>query len=304
VHPDATLLLSDLLEATGLVTFVGKVNMDRNCPPYICEESAAASIAATEAWLEKCAAYKNTRPILTPRFIPACSDELMAGLGGLQKKYALPVQSHLSENKKEIAFVRSLCPAAKNYGDAYLQSGLFGGEVPTIMAHCVWSDDEEVALMQERGVFLALCPENNWNICSGAAPIKRYIEQGLHVGLGSDVAGGAALSIFKAAQYAILSSKMRRMSAEQNEGAVPEALLTVNEAFYLATKGGGAFFGKVGSFEEGYEFDAVVVNDTPLLPPYKLSLQERLERVIYLSDDRHIAAKFVRAKAVLGAEGK
>ena len=153
IHNQATELLMDLMEETGLKTMIGKVNMDRNSPEYLCEESAEQSAADTVKWLEDTAdQYENVRPILTPRFIPSCTDELMRKLKEVQKKYDLPVQSHLSENQGEIAWVQELCPESRFYGDAYDQFGLFGGDVKTIMAHCVSSTEEEIELMRERGV--------------------------------------------------------------------------------------------------------------------------------------------------------
>ena len=74
--------------------------------------------------------------------------------------------------------------------------------------------------------------------------------------------------------------------------------MCIRDRFYLGTKGGGAFFGKVGSFESGYEFDAVVLDDSDLKHPQKLNLAERLERLIYLSDDRQIAGKYVAGQKV------
>ena len=160
VHPDATRLLMDLLEESGLVAMVGKVNMDRNASPDLQEESAEASLAATVSWLEESAGrYQRVSPILTPRFIPSCSDPLMESLGKLQRERNLPVQSHLSENRSEVEWVKELCPSSHGYGDAYDSFGLFGGEnCPTIMAHCVLSDDDEIALMRERQVYVAHCP--------------------------------------------------------------------------------------------------------------------------------------------------
>ena len=119
-HTDATLVLMKLLEESGLKTYVGRVNMDRNSSPLLQEESADFSITETERWIhESLARFENTRPILTPRFIPTCSDEVMEGLGALQKTYGLPLQSHLSENLGEIAWVKELCPWSEFYGDAY-----------------------------------------------------------------------------------------------------------------------------------------------------------------------------------------
>ncbi len=297
-HVPASLLLMDMLEASGLVTLVGKVNMDRNSHPQLQESGPEASARDTEAWVsliltEK--AYHNTAPILTPRFIPSCSDGLMVKLKEIQQKYGLPVQSHLSENKGEIAWVRELCPDAANYSAAYDYFGLFGGsDTPTIMAHCVWMEEEELALMAERQVFVAHCPQSNMNLASGIAPIRRFLDRGIPVGLGSDVAGGCHTSIFRAMSDAIQVSKLYWRLLDQNE-----APLAIEEAFYLGTMGGGAFFGKVGSFLPSYEFDALVIDDSKLEAPYDLSLNERLARIIYDPDRCILERKFVRGRDVL-----
>jgi guanine deaminase len=300
VHAPATLLLMDLLEESGLACFAGKVNMDRNCPENLRESGAETSLSATRDWLKRCGNYRNVRPILTPRFVPSCSDELFRGLAAIQKETGLPLQSHLSENKKEIAWVRELCPGSKHYGDAYARWNLFGAEVPTIMAHCVWSDDDEIRALAERGVFAAHCPQSNANLASGIAPARRLLDAGVPLGLGSDVAGGVHASIFRAMTDAIQASKLRR--AVVNHGEKP---LTLEEAFYLGTAGGGAFFGKAGSgffgpsgsFEPGFDFDALVMDDGDLAGPGE-PLRDRLERLVYLSDDRHISAKYVRGRRI------
>jgi guanine deaminase len=290
LHVPATILLMDLLEETGLKTLVGKVNMDRNGAATLQEESANASAQATKAWIEETRdRYQNVRPVLTPRFTPSCSDELMRKLGELQKEYQLPVQTHLSENLSEIAWVKELCPNTAFYGEAYDQFGLFGGDsCPTIMAHCVHCPDEEIALMKKRGVYIAHCPQSNTNLASGVAPVRRFLDEGLHIGLGSDVAGGTQLSIFRAMADAIQASKLRFRLADQSLKQ-----LTVEEAFYMATIGGGSFFGKVGSFDRGYEFDAVILDDSNLPHPQPLTPKQRLERLVYLSDDRNIVGKYV-----------
>lgn len=144
----------DLMENTGLRTYIGKVNMDRNGTAELQEESAAVSTKDTIRWINDTAEkYENVKPILTPRFTPSCTDALMHALAELQKTYGLPVQSHLSENQSEIAWVHELCPNTSFYGEAYDQFGLFGGtNCPTIMAHCVYSSDAEISLMKKRGV--------------------------------------------------------------------------------------------------------------------------------------------------------
>lgn len=294
LHREATELLMDKLEETGVVSYVGKVNMDRNSPDDLREVSAEASLADTERFLKETQGkYRNTYPIITPRFTPSCTDELMRGLGGLSKKYGVPVQSHLSENPDEVAWVGELCPWAENYGETYNRFGLFGKPEKAIMAHCVYSDEKEIARLKENGVFIAHCPASNMNVASGIAPIRKYLELELNIGLGSDVAGGHSDSIFTAMVNALQVSRLYRRLVDQSQQP-----LSVAEVFYPATKGGGAFFGKVGSFEEGYECDAVVIDDSLLPHPQKLSLRERLERAIYLGGD----VKAMKAKYCRGVE--
>ncbi len=289
VHVPGTLVLMDILEESGLITMVGKVNMDRNASDALLEADAAASLRATEEWLDAVKGkYLRTTPILTPRFVPSCTDALLEGLGEIQRRRGLPVQSHLSENRGEVKWVKELCPWSSCYADAYDRFGLFGGPgCPTIMAHCVLSGEEEVALMKERGVYVAHCPQSNTNLASGVAPVRRYLEQGLRLGLGSDVAGGNQMSIFRAMADAIQASKLRWRL--QDESLAP---LTVPEVFWMGTMGGGSFFGKVGSFEAGYELDAVVLNDARLCSVRRFSVEERLERMIYLAEECGVEAKF------------
>ncbi|MDR1654855.1 MAG: amidohydrolase family protein [Treponema sp.] len=310
LHTPATLLLMEKLEETGLVCFVGKLNMDRNCPPYLREESAAVSLSSTRDWLEKSESKLksgNIRPILSPRFIPSCSDELLRGLAGLQKEYGrkrpLPLQSHLSENRQEIAWVKELCPRSRSYAGAYSDFGLFGEAGPAVMAHCVWPEDEEIELIKKQGVYIAHCPQSNTNLSSGIAPVRRFLEVGIKLGLGTDVAGGVHLSVFRAMSDAIQVSKLRQALI-----APVEKALSLEEAFYLGSAGGGAFFeeagmGRSGGFDAGNDFDALVFDDmnpvSGLAAPLPLSLRDRLERLVYLAVDGNIRAKYVRGLQVL-----
>lgn len=294
IHNEATLLLMNMLELSGLHTYVGKVNMDRNSRDDLCEKSAEYSLKNTNEWiLMSKNRFKNTKPIITPRFVPACSDELMKGLGELQKKFHLPVQSHLSENLSEISWVKELNPKASCYGEAYDMFGLFDEPNKTIMAHCVYSTLEEIELLKKKNVFIAHCPESNINLASGIAPIRKYLDMNVKVGLGSDVAGGSSLSMMNAMVYAIQSSKMYWRLVDKNVKP-----LTFDEAFYLATAGGGEFFGKVGVFEKGYEFDAVIVDDCNLQYPRHLSVRERIERGIYNFGKLKIVDKYVSGNKI------
>ena len=300
-HRPATELLMQLMEESGLVSYVGKVNMDREASPALTEESPDVSADTTVAWINAVKdQFRNTLPILTPRFIPCCTDQLMEKLRQIQMTYGIPVQSHLSESKGEIAFVKMLHPDDPFYGDVYNDYDLFGKnddihtDVKTVMAHCVWSTEEEVALMRKNGVFIAHCPASNMNLTSGIAPIRKYLDLGMNIGLGSDIAGGHSDSIFRAITDAIQVSKMYFRMVD--ESVKP---LVFPEAFYLATMGGGAFFGKVGCFEEGYAFDAVILDDSVLPHPQSMNLAQRMERAVYLSlDEKNIIAKYVGGKKI------
>ena len=136
------------------------------------------------------------------------------------------------------------------------------------MAHCVYSGEEETVLMKEQGVFVAHCPQSNTNLSSGIAPVRSYLDQGLHVGLGTDIAGGHSLSMLRAIADAIQVSKLRWRLVDDSLKA-----LKFEEAFYLATMGGGEFFGKAGSFLKDYEFDAVILDDS-FFPHPSLLLSE------------------------------
>lgn len=292
LHVDATLALMEKLEKSGLKTFVGKVNMDRNSPDNLCEKDAQTAIKDTAEWIDKSQIFENTKPILTPRFIPTCSDELMEGIGKLATEKNVKIQSHVDENLGEIEWVKELCPWSKNYSDAYDHFGTFGSTTSTIMAHCVWNNEDEIELMKKRKIFIAHCPSSNANLSSGIAPINRYLSEGLNIGLGSDVAGGTDRSIFKCIVLAIQVSKLHWRLVDQSRPAI-----TMPEAFYLATLGGGKFFGNVGTLRSDYEADLLVLDESKIPTTLdNLSIYSRLERFIYLCDDRDVLHKYVSGK--------
>lgn len=297
IHREATLALMEKLEDTGIVSYVGKVNMNRNSPDSLNEGSTEEAVKNTELWVKEALAKKfdHTFPIITPRFIPTCTDDLLQELGRVAREHHLPVQSHLSENPEEGEWVLELMPDISFYGEGYEKYGLFGKDVPTVMAHCIYSNPEEVELMRKNGVFIAHCPNSNMNIRSGIAPVRKYLQKGMRLGLGTDVAGGMSLSMFRAITDTIQMSKLYWRLIDQEAKA-----LTFAEAFYLATKGGGAFFGKVGSFEPGYAFDAVVISDRRFTTLRKLTLKQRLEQAVNLGLDLNcLIAKYAEGRECL-----
>lgn len=287
IHVPATTLLMDVLEERKIVAYVGKINMDTLCPDSL-NEGSANSIEQTEVFIKECLnKYKYVKPAIMPRFIPTCTSEVLDGIGKLAAKYNLPIHSHISEDIGEMEIVRARYPEYQNDGEVYDHFGLYDDK--TIMAHFIYPTEEELDLTAKNGVTIAHCPQSNANVAAGLPPIRRMLDKGIKVGLGSDIAGGYSPSIFRAMAEAVMISKLKWL-----ESGKEDSFLTMPESFFLGTKGGGQFFGKVGSFEPGFELDAVIIDDASLgINQDSLTLEERIERVIHISDDRNVKARYV-----------
>ncbi len=285
IHADADIILVKALSESGIRGYAGKVNMNRNSPDCLIE-SEEESLRETERFLKE-AEWGRIQPIITPRFIPSCTDSLMRKLAA----FGLPIQSHISENRSEIGWVRELCPYASGYADAYDKLGLLTPD--TIMAHAVWLEDEEMDLLGERGVHIAHSPSSNTNLSSGIAPARRFLDKGLRVGLATDVAGGSTLSMLRIVADAVQVSKLRYSLVDSSQRP-----LSLSEAFHMASKSSG-FFPKTGSFEKGYAADAVVLPDEDIsVLSGELSIEERLEQYIYRRAESCVAAKYVEGVKV------
>ena len=288
LHRQATLILMEELERAGVTGYVGKVNMDRNGIPAL-QETTGESMSETLLWLEACQDFRYVKPILTPRFTPSCTNELMEFLGKLGMERNLPVQSHLSENEKEIQWVKELHPDCTQYWETYAKYGLWNDR--TLMAHCVWSDQRERQAMKDAGVTVVHCADSNQNLCSGTAPVRVMLDEGLQVALGSDMAGGAQLNLFDVTAAAIRASKARRIQDGWETG-----FLTVAEGWYLGTSAGAAFFGAEPGFSPGNSLHALVLDDHSL--PGPLTPAERLERCLYRRQKQPILAVWSEGRKV------
>ncbi len=284
LHKDSTKVLMQELQRAGITGFVGKVNMDRNGGENLWE-TTQASCEATLQWLDECADFESVRPILTPRFSPSCTDALLAFLGRLAKERNLPIQSHLSESKKEIAWVKELFPDCDSYYKTYEKHGLWTDK--TLMAHCVWSDDEELRAMKKAGVTVVHCPDSNSNLRSGIAPVRQMLDMGVSVVLGSDISGGDKLGCFDIVRSAVQVSKLRSALDE----AHPKELSTA-EGWYLATSACNLWFGEKPGFGPGNALQAMVVDDSKLLSARKLTVAERFERLFYVRQEKPVLALY------------
>lgn len=278
-----TACLYEAFKASGLRAYVGKVNMVANAPDYITED-LQASIKGNLELIDKYGGEEKVKPIITPRFAPTSTEASMQALGEIAKVHGLPVQSHISENPDEIKWVKALYPWSENYASVYNKFGLYG-QVPTLMAHAVHLTPEEVDMSKNKNMTLVHCPDSNINVRSGIAPVKMYLKEGVQVALGSDIAGGHKIQMNEAIVRAVQSSKHLSLTH-------PGAQLSLSEAFYMATAQGGAFFGKMGKLKKGYALDALVINDHRLYKQ-RYSLLDRLEKFIYIGDDRWITDRYV-----------
>lgn len=290
LHTDATLVLMEELERAGVTGVVGKVNMDRNGGPDL-QETTEESERETLRWLDACGKFRRVRPILTPRFTPSCTDELMAWLGALAAERGLRVQSHLSENRAEMAWVRQLHPDCAQYWQTYEKYGLWSDR--TIMAHCVYSDERERAAMKAHNVLAVHCADSNINICSGVAPVRQMLEEGVWVALGSDISGGAQLPMMQVITASIRASKAKRI-----ESGWSLDFLTAAEGYYLGTTAGHRYFGGGNGFAVGDKLHAIVVDDRRFIDPRPLTPEERLERALYQTTAGDIVAVFSEGKRV------
>lgn len=216
---------------------------------------------------------------------------MLASLGKIADEHNLKVQSHLSENQGEIDLVSELHPKVNGYANVYNSFGLLRPK-NTIMAHCVYSDKSEINILKENDVFVEHCPSSNANLSSGIAPIKDMLNNNLNIGIGSDISSGHEISMTKVMVLAAQLSKMKWLYNNRNG-----SFLSTSEVFYLATKGGGQFFGKVGSFEKDYEFDALVIDDSNL-SKLDLSLEERIQKFIYIGNHTNIKKIYVSGNEI------
>lgn len=258
-------------------------------------------------------------PIITPRFAITCSMDMMKKLADLAEKYKLPIQSHISENLDEIKFTLELFPGHKNYAEVYETAGLLTDRC--IMAHCVHLEDDEVKLFAKRGTSVSHCPNSNTNLKSGMCDVKRLIDGGVRVGLGTDVSGGNRISILDALRSALDVSHHLNFMKKQNvlgTGKVTQNVeenakyepLNYKQALFLATLGGAQALSidhKVGNFQVGKDFDALLIEtysgatdkfELPKVLTADLTAEDKfqqlLQKFLYTGDDRNIVKVFVK----------
>jgi guanine deaminase len=273
-------------EKLNLRMIAGKVMMDRNAPDYLVD-TAESSYVDSKALIERWHGKGRLHYAVTPRFAPTSTPEQLTLAGQLLTEYPdLYMQTHISENLKEVEWVNALFPERKNYLDVYDHFKLLGER--SVFAHGVHLCDQECERLAETGSAIAFCPTSNFFLGSGLFNLPMAERHKVNVGLGTDVGGGTSFSILQTLNEAY--------KVMQLQGAK----LSPFKSLYLATLGGARALrldDRIGNLHEGTEADFVVLdfNATPLLS-YRMkqatSIEEKLFVLMTLGDDRTVSETY------------
>lgn len=286
VHPESAEAFFQESDARNLRMIGGKALMDRNCPPYL-RDTAEDGILESERLLKKWHGHRRQMYAITPRFAASSTDAQLRLAGELAKAYPdVFVQTHVAENRDEVAWIKELFPDARSYLDVYDRVGLMRPRA--MYAHCIWLDDHDRRRMAETRSAAAVCPTSNLFLGSGLFDFTSADAAGMPLTLATDVGGGTSFSMLHT---------MNELYKVARMGGVHLPALRM---FYLATLGGARGLqleGAIGNFSAGAEADFVVLDpqSTPLLARRTAraeSLEELLFALAMLGDDRAVAATY------------
>lgn len=282
VHKQSVDAFFEACEQRNLRMIAGKVMMDRNAPDYLTDDPES-SYADSKDLIEKWHNRARLNYAITPRFAPTSSKEQLQKAGQLLSEYPdVYMQTHLSENLDEIAWVKELFPESDSYLDAYDRAGLLGRR--SVFAHCIHLDDKEWHRMSKSQSGIAFCPTSNLFLGSGLFNLNRAVKEKINVGLATDVGGGTSFSMLQTMNEAYKVLQMRGDT------------LSILKMFYLATLGGAETLDlsdKIGNFEKGKEADFIVLDKTctPLIKMRLEKCTDLLEQLFVLGilgDDRAV----------------
>lgn len=314
VHKQSTHALFEVANQFDMRLIAGKVMMDRHAPQALLdtpEQSYSDSEALIQQWHNK----NRLLYAITPRFAPTSSKMQLQMAGELKLKYPdVYVQTHLSENKEEIAWVQSLFPEAKSYLDVYDRHHLVSKR--SIFAHAIYLEPDDLITLQDKQASISFCPSSNLFLGNGLLNIRQLKAHNIAVGLGSDVGAGTSFNMLK-----ILSDGYKVISLEQNNK--DKKNFGAFEAFYQITLGASKALDladKIGRLAPDYEADFVVLDlHATALQTLRIQtiedsysrstdanntnnslaeLEEKLFALMMLGDDRNIVATYVNGKPV------
>jgi guanine deaminase len=296
IHQNATRILTEVCLELGQRAFVGKVVMDQKdqCPEYYRDPSTDAALKDTIDFIEFTRKLKSNesglvQPVVTPRFIPSCSDSALEGLGQIALDYQCHIQTHCSESDWEHQFVIDRF----GHTDTFMlnEYGLLNRK--TILAHSNLISNRDMNLIKDAGAGIAHCPLSNIYFSNSVFPLRKALDKGLRVGLGTDISGGPSPSLLENCRYAISSSRMLEDGVnpdkQSRDRGNPFSRINFKEAFWLATAGGAEILDiPVGKFKKGYKFDALLID--PHVPGSNIpncskgdSIEDLFQTIIYNS---------------------
>ena len=312
IHNEATRLLAETCVKHGQRAFVGRVGMDHpeGTPEWYRDVNAAAGVAASAASIEEIRGVAGAdglvAPIITPRFIPACSDNLLRGLGELAASSGALVQTHCSESDWEHGYV--LERFGKRDAEMLREFGLM--RRGTVLAHGDHLNDADFDIVRSAGAGVAHCPLSNSYFANAVFPLRRAQAQGVNVGLGSDVAGGSLPGLLPQCGHAVMVSRMLEdgvdVSRAAGERGVSDSRVDIIAAFHAATVGGAKMLGiPAGLIAPGNHFDAFVVKVSDSMSGMhmydNLDNETRMfEKIVRLAGPADITKVWVGGKQVAG----
>lgn len=289
VHPQSVTAFFEASARLNTRMIAGKVLMDRNCPEALCDTAERAyeeSLSLIKSWHNK----GRQLYAITPRFAPTSTPAQLEAAARLWREHpGVYLQTHLSENTGELAWVRELFPQSKSYLDVYEHFGLFGPRA--IFGHCIHLEEDDFKSFSRASASMAHCPTSNLFLGSGFFKLyeAKKKDRPVKLGLGTDVGGGTSFSILETLNEAYKVARLNQTRLDSVQG------------FYLATRGGAEALDladKIGSIAPGYEADFIVLDlkATPLLEfrlEYAKTLEEKLFVLMTLGDDRAVKATYV-----------
>ncbi|MDO4438430.1 MAG: amidohydrolase family protein [Eubacteriales bacterium] len=308
VDREPSVRLAEICGELGQRAFVGKVVMDEKeaNPGYCCDESADSAVSETEKFIEELSGLEGkysqgVYPVITPRFIPSCSTECLEKLGDLAKNKKLHIQTHCSESDWEHNFAKE----KYNMSDAKALNKFGFITDKTILAHAPFLEEEDVKLVASKGASIAHCPLSNAYFAGAVLPLKEFYSKGVNIGLATDISGGYCPNLYSAIRQAVISSRMLNdgvdPSLDKDMRGRKESSVSLNNAFYCATIGGGKALGlPLGKLEKGYSFDIQVLDISKGLPLYypEKREEELLHKILLLSNENNISQVWVQGKRV------
>lgn len=311
IHLGANLTLAKIAAKYGLRAFIGQVVMDNpdQTPSYYRNEGSKEALASTEKFIklinemrEKTGA--SLHPVITPRFVPSCTDEALLGLGNLAKKYDLPIQSHVSESNWEHQY------AIDRFGmhDAEVLDHFKLLTDKSVMAHGTQLSADNSSLLYERQTAIAHCPISNMYFGNGVLPVKSLLRHHHKLGVGSDISGGYSPSIYHNLRQAVGSSQMLEDGVDSRikpqERGRADSRITMANAFYMATVGGAdALHLPTGRIEASYLADFQIVRDHPPIIGRGNS-DDVFQRLMYSTEEKDIEKVYVGGKLVYRKVGE